>query len=93
VRIEQTLVRPFVVMGVNALVLFVVSGWLVKTLLLIKVSEPNGQSVTLYRWIYAHLFEPLAPPKIASLMFAVAALLVLYALLEIMYRRRLFVRA
>ena len=92
-RQQRSLARPFVVMGVNALVLFVVSGWLVKTLLLIKVAEPNGQSVTLYRWIYAHLFEPLAPPKIASLMFAVAALLVLYALLEVMYRRRWFVRA
>ena len=92
-RQQRSLARPFVVMGVNALVLFVVSGWLVKTLLLIKVSEPSGQSVTLYRWIYAHLFAPLAPPKIASLMFAVAALLVLYTLLEVMYRRRWFVRA
>jgi predicted acyltransferase len=92
-RQPRALARPFVVMGVNALVLFVVSGWLVKTLLLIRVSQPNGQSVTLYRWIYAHLFEPLAPPKIASLLFAVAALLVLYTLLEVMYRRRWFVRA
>jgi predicted acyltransferase len=85
--------RPFIVMGVNALVLFVVSGWLVKTLLLVKVTEPTGQAVTLYRWIYAHVFEPLASPKNASLMFAVAALLVLYAMLEVMYRRRWFVRA
>jgi predicted acyltransferase len=85
--------RPFIVMGVNALVLFVVSGWLVKTLLLVKVTEPAGQAVTLYRWIYAHGFEPLASPKNASLMFAVAALLVLYAMLEVLYRRRWFVRA
>jgi predicted acyltransferase len=92
-RQQKALARPFVVMGVNALVLFVVSGWLVKTLLLIRVSEHNGQSVTLYRWIYAHLFAPLAPPETASLLFAVAALLVLYILLEVMYRRRWFVRA
>ena len=52
-----------------------------------------GRSVTLYRWIYTTLFQPLAPPKIASLLFACAALLVLYGLLEIMYRRRWFVRA
>jgi predicted acyltransferase len=93
VRQHHAFARPFVVMGVNALVLFVVSGWLVKTLLLVRVSERNGQSVTLYRWIHAHLFEPLAPPRIASLMFAVAALLALYTILEVMYRRRWFVRA
>jgi predicted acyltransferase len=89
-RLQRTIARPFVVMGVNALVLFVVSGWLVKTLLLIKVGEPP---VTLYRWIYAHGFEPWAPPKIASLLFALAALALLYTLLEVMYRRRWFVRA
>lgn len=93
IRQQRTLARPFVVMGVNALVLFVVSGWLVKTLIWIKVPDPAGPPVTLYRWIYAHAFEPFAPPKIASLMFAVAALLLLYTLLEVMYRRRWFVRA
>ena len=31
--------RPFVVMGTNALALFVVSGWLVKTLLRVRVGE------------------------------------------------------
>jgi len=62
-------------------------------LLLLKVTEPTGQTVTLYRWIYAHIFEPLASPKNASLMFAIAALILLYALLEFMYRRRWFVRA
>jgi predicted acyltransferase len=90
VQSQRTIARPFVVMGVNALVLFVVSGWLVKTLLLIKAGEPP---VTLYRWIYAHGFEPWAPPKIASLLFALAALALLYTLLEVMYRRRWFVRA
>ena len=93
VRLQRALMRPFIVMGTNALVLFVVSGWLVKTLLLVKVTEPTGQPVTLYRWIYAHIFEPLASPKNASLMFAIAALILLYALLEFMYRRRWFVRA
>ncbi len=80
-------------MGVNALMLFVVSGWLVKTLLLIRVPESSGPPVTLYRWIYTHGFQPFAPPKVASLLFAVAALLVLYTLLEVMYRKRWFVRA
>ncbi len=84
---------PFVVMGTNALSLFVVSGGLVKALGLIRVPGPDGTGTTLYRAIYEAVFAPLAPPKLASLLFAAAALLVLYSLLEIMYRRKWFLRA
>jgi predicted acyltransferase len=84
---------PFVVMGTNALTLFVVSGWVVKTLIMIRVPGPDGSDTTLYRAIYQSAFVPLAPPKLASLLFAVTALGVLYLLLEVMYRRRWFLRA
>jgi len=84
---------PFVVMGTNALTLFVVSGWLVKTLTLIRVTGPDGNETTLYRAIHQSMFVPIAHPKLASLLFAAAALVVLYGLLEIMYRRRWFLRA
>ena len=80
-----------IVLGSNALVLFVVSGLLVKTLILAQVGV-NGATTSLYRWIFVTIFAPLAPPKVASLLFAVAALLLLYALLELLYRRRLFLR-
>jgi len=84
---------PFLVMGTNALTLFVVSGWLVKTLILIRVPGKDGSETTLYRAIHETLFVPLAPPKLASLAFALAALGVLYLLLEVLYRRRIFLRA
>jgi predicted acyltransferase len=93
VRGSRGWTRPFVVMGTNALALFVVSGWLVKTLLLIRVTLADGTTTTLYRAIYVTMFAPIAPPKVASLLFAMAALLVLYGLLEVMYRRRWFLRA
>lgn len=85
--------RPFAVMGMNALVLFVVSGAMVKTLLLIRVAAPDGSATTLYRAIYVTGFAAFAPPKLASLLFAFAALAVLYVLLEVLYRRRWFLRA
>jgi predicted acyltransferase len=84
--------RPFIVLGMNALVLFVVSGWLVKTLLLIKVEGSAGTRTSLYNWIYSQAFAPFAAPQNASLLFACAALLLLYALLEWLYRRRWFLR-
>ena len=84
--------RPLIVLGTNALALFVLSGLLVKTLILIKVAGANGATVSLYAWIYQHLFASLASPKNASLLFAIAALLVLYGVLELLYRRRWFLR-
>lgn len=88
----RRLARPFVVLGTNALALFVFSGLLVKTLILIKLPGDNGAPVSLYNWIYQHAFAPFASPKNASLLFACAALAVLYALLEVMYRRRWFLK-
>jgi len=53
----------------------------------------GGAKTSLYNWIFQHGFAPLASPKNASLLFALAALLVLYAVLELLYRRRWFLRA
>jgi predicted acyltransferase len=83
--------HPFVVLGANAITLFVASGLLVKTMALIKIDD-SGQNVSLARYVFVHGFAPLASPKNASLLYAVANLLILYALLAWMYRRRLFLR-
>ena len=84
--------KPFVVLGSNAITLFVASGLLVKTLALIRVAAADGQEVAVSRWAYLHFFVPIASPKNASLLYALANLVVLYALLAWMYRRRLFLR-
>ena len=89
----HVLLRPLIVLGRNALVLFVLSGWLVKTLIWIKIGSADGSQTSLYNWIFQHGFAPWASPKNASLLFALAALLVLYAVLELLYRRRWFLRA
>jgi len=46
-----------------------------------------------YDSTYRRVFAPLGPPKFTSLLFALAALGVLYGVLEVMYRRRWFLRA
>jgi predicted acyltransferase len=93
-RARQAL-HPLVVMGMNPLMLFVLSGWLVKTLIWIKLGGATGKAVTLYAWLYAHTFAPLTflGPKNTSLLFALAMLAVLYIPLEIMHRKRLYLRA
>jgi predicted acyltransferase len=84
--------KPFVILGSNAITLFVVSGLLAKTLGIIRVAGADGAPISVGRYAYVSYFAPLASPKNASLLYAVANLLVLFALLAWLYRRRIFLR-
>ncbi|MBA3888626.1 MAG: DUF1624 domain-containing protein [Acidobacteria bacterium] len=84
--------KPFVILGTNAITLFVGSALLVKTMNWITVTGPEGNPVALSRYIYISWFVPMAAPKNASLLYAIANLVVLFAILAWMYRRRIFLR-
>ncbi len=92
---RRRFLHPLVVMGMNPLTLFVLSGFIVKTLTWIKIGAAAGKPVSLYNWIYTHAFLPLGlgGPKNTSLAFALVMLAALYIPLEIMYRKRIFLRA
>lgn len=83
---------PLIVLGTNAITLFVVSGLIGRLLLVIRVPGPHGKDVALKTWVYRTFFEPVAPPLQSSLLFALVNLLVLYALLWWMYRRNIFIK-
>jgi predicted acyltransferase len=83
---------PLVILGVNAITLFVGSGLLVKTLALIRVAGPEGRPISISNWAYQHWFVPFADPKNASLLYSFANLAILFGLLWWMYRRRIFLR-
>lgn len=84
--------KPFVVFGVNALVLFVGSGVMARLLGLIKVSSADGTQISLQSWIYRNLFLSWLPPYRASLAYAIAFILVWLGLMWILYRRRIFIK-
>ncbi len=84
--------QPLVILGVNAITLFVASGLLVKTFGLFRVAGPDGSEVAVNQWAYLTWFVPLAAPKNASLLYAIANLVLLFGLLWWMYRRRIFLR-
>ena len=84
--------KPFVILGTNAITLFAGSALLVKTLNLIRVGTDDGRSVAVSRYAYQHWFVPLASPKNASLLYALANLALLFLVLAWMYRRKLFLR-
>jgi predicted acyltransferase len=84
--------RPFAIYGMNAITVYALSGLLAKTLGLIKVMNAAGTWVSLQTWIFESWFAPLAAPKNASLLFAIANVLLLYAVAYFMYHRKWFVR-
>ena len=81
-RTLERLARPFVILGRNALLLFVVSGFLAKTLGLVRFDNEFYRS-----WIV-----PFFSPKNASLLFALIHLAVLFTLLWWLHRRRWYFR-
>jgi len=78
--------RPFEIMGVNAIFLFVASGIVARILL--KTHMGTGENApTTYTWIYENWFVPWAGPLNGSLAFAVTAVLSWWLILYGMYRR------
>jgi predicted acyltransferase len=84
--------KPFVILGMNALALYALSGLLVETMGVISVTTAGG-TVSSSRWLYTELFQPNFAPKNASLLYALAHLAVMFVILLWMYRRRIFLRA
>ena len=92
VRAWRGWTTPFVILGSNAITLFVASGLLVKTLSDITVTGPDGAAMSVSRWAYLQYFVPLASPQNASLLYALANLVVLFGILAWMYRSRIFLK-
>ena len=74
--------RPLMIYGMNAIAVYVFAGVLARTL------GMTGAGA----WAFANVYAPLAPAKLASLLYAVTFVLVCYSLAWIMYKRNWFVR-
>ena len=84
--------KPFVVFGVNAIVLFVGSGVMARLMELIKFPAPDGKRISLHGWIFEHLFLSWASPINASLAFAIVFILFWLGLMWILYRRKIIIK-
>lgn len=82
---------PFLVLGTNAIFVYVASTVMVKWLLVIKISANQG-AIALYAYIYNNLFVPLAGHLNGSLLFPLL-LLSLWVLIMIpLYRKKIFIK-
>jgi predicted acyltransferase len=79
--------RPFAIYGMNAITVFVLSGLIGKLLGLIKFDN-----VSLQKIIFTNAFGWIPDPYIASHAYAIANVLLLYAVAYAMYRKGIFVK-
>jgi predicted acyltransferase len=84
--------KPFVVYGMNAIAVYVLSGLEARASTIWKVVQVNGKAVSIRAFLYNKFFAPLASPTNASLMWALAYVLFWLAVMWLFYRRKIFVK-
>jgi predicted acyltransferase len=84
----KRVVKPLVIMGLNAIAVYMASELLDEILGLIRMSD----GISLHAWVYNNWFAPLASPSNASLFYSVAYTLLMYLVAYGMYRRKWFLR-
>ena len=82
----------FTIYGLNAIMVFFVSGLLPRILNLIKIILPNGNKISLLTYMYRSLFIPCFSAYNASLAWAIMWLLFWMGILGIMYRYKIFIK-
>jgi predicted acyltransferase len=82
----------FVVYGSNALVAFVGSGLMARMIYSILKADVGGKEVSLQNAIYQVAYASWLSPRNASLLFAVSFVMVWYAILWLLWKRRIFVK-
>ena len=78
---------PLLVLGTNAIFAYVLSSVITTFTDTIVID-----GVKLHRWAYEHLFATWLPPVNASLLYAVAIVLLNVLLVYPLYRRKVFLR-
>jgi predicted acyltransferase len=92
IRGHRRWAHPFHLFGVNAIAAFFLSSLMARILVLIRWTDQAGATVTLKGWIYGTLFEPLASPRNASLLFALAYVGVWLVVMAWMDRRKIHLK-
>jgi len=84
--------KPFVVFGANAITVYVLSGLAAKLLYKIRWSGADGATITLKTWLYDHFFTSWIPDYFASFAWAATHVIVWWALMSLLYRKKIFIK-
>jgi predicted acyltransferase len=84
--------KPFVIYGMNPIIAFVGSGITARLIYSVFKVDSGGQQISVQAWIYRTFYASWLAPRNASLLFAVTFVLVWFAILWVLYRRRIFLK-
>jgi predicted acyltransferase len=91
VRLIKRWSKPFEIMGLNAIALFVASVFLIK--ITAKTQIGTGESaISIYNWIYQNIFASWSGNFNGSFLFALVTLLFWYGVAVLMYQKRWFIK-
>ncbi|WP_066381455.1 MULTISPECIES: acyltransferase family protein [unclassified Anabaena] len=91
VRLIRRWGKPFEIMGLNAIALFVLSVLLIKILARTKIGT-GETAISTYNWIYQNIFASWAGTYNGSLLFALATVIFWWLVALLMYRQRWFLK-
>ena len=77
------------VYGTNALLVFVGSGLLARTIDSLIVEQVSGERLSLKRWLFETLLLPIGDDRLASLAFALVWVVAWFAVLALLYRKNI----
>ncbi|WP_073122113.1 acyltransferase family protein [Reichenbachiella agariperforans] len=87
--------KPFIVFGMNPMIIFVFSGVLSKVMVyIITWKDAEGETVRFYRWCYETIYMGAFPnqAKLASLCFAMTVVSICWAFGYVLYRKKIFIK-
>ncbi len=83
----RRLTKPFVIIGMNAITVYMISELLDEVINSVTIGK-----VSVQEWLYQHLFVPIASPMNASLLWALSYTLLMFVIAYFMYRRKWFLK-
>jgi predicted acyltransferase len=88
----RTWATPFVIYGMNAITVFVLSGLVAKTMGLIRWTAGDGQKYSVWSYIYQTVYVPLGSPMNTSLLFAISFISMMFLVVWFMWKKRWFLK-
>ncbi len=94
IRGYTNLTKPFVVFGMNPLIIYVLSGVLVKVMISIVKWETETGATNMYSWLYQDVLAAMLPNqlKFASFLFALLIVTICWLFGYFLYKRKIFIK-
>lgn len=85
--------KPFVIYGMNALAVYILSGLLARILSLISAGTgPDGKRESVAAMLWRVVYQPIGSPEFSSFLFGMSYVLVLWLAAWFLYRRQWFIK-